>query len=337
MDKKHTFFAEKKEKKSSGQDSFWDQKGSYVRVEESNRKELYCMVIDAHAHVYDILTGYGARGEFRPLGKGRGIWANGDVEQFFPEQYGDLGFHGETLLKLMEEAGVDHAILLQGGNYGFHNDYVAEMAAAYPEKFTGVGTLDPYAQYAQEILEHLIRDYKFRALKFEISQTWGMTGYHPDLKMDGPVFAPILERANQLGLTVVIDMGPMGTASFDVEPLKKIAARYPDILFVMTHCFFPKEDGNNGLRLEYMKELASDHFVFDISNVSFSAYGTFLKEVKETVGVRRMLWGTDLPGILNRYTYSELINGVKESGIFTEDELALVMGENAKRVYKTAV
>ena len=64
------------------------------------------MIIDAHAHIYDVLAGYGAKGEFRPLGNGKGIWSTGEVEQFFPSQYGDLGFRAEALLMLMEEAGI---------------------------------------------------------------------------------------------------------------------------------------------------------------------------------------------------------------------------------------
>lgn len=300
------------------------------------------MVIDAHAHVYDILSGYGARGEFRPLGNGRGIWATGEIEQFFPAQYGDLGFKAEALLQLMEENDVGHAVLLQGGNYGFHNDYVAEVAARYPEKFTAVGTLDPYGLYAQEILEHFIRDYHFRALKFEISQTWGMTGYHPGLRMDNDAFAPILERANELGMTVVIDMGPMGTDSFAIEPLINLLRRYPNIVFVMTHCFFPCEDGKNAQRLDYMRQLVSDRFVFDISNLPaicwpepypFASEQAFLKEARKVLGVERMLWGTDLPSTLNRFTYRHMIDYVTEGGIFTPEELALVMEENARRIY----
>ena len=265
------------------------------------------MVIDAHAHVYDVLSGYGARGEFRPLGKGCGIWATGEKEQFFPEAYGDIGFRAETLLSLMEKNGVDHAVLLQGGNYGFHNDYVAEVAASYPERFTAVGTLDPYTLYAQQILEHFIVDYKFKALKFEISQNWGMTGYHPDLKLDNAVFAPIIERANQLSMTVVIDMGPMGTSGFDIKSLQNLVNRYSNITYVCTHCFFPCEDGKNKQRLDYMRQLGSDNFVFDISNLPgycWSEPYVFLKDARRILGSERILWGSDLPGTLKKNTYA---------------------------------
>ena len=294
------------------------------------------MIVDAHAHIYDILAGYGARGECRALGKGRGIWATGEIEQFFPEEYGDLGFSAETLVRLMEESGVDHAVLLQGANYGFHNDYAAEAAGKYPDKFTAVGTLDPYGVNSLKILERFVTDYKFCALKFEVSQSWGLSGYHPYLKMDDAAFAPILERANELGMTIVIDMGPMGTSGFDISALKKIAAGYPDITFVMTHCFFPREDGKNEQRLEYMRELVSDHFVFDISNISRIYWvepWTFLKKVRSSLGAERMLWGTDIPGTLNQFTYRRMIEFVTESDIFKPEELELVMGKNAERVY----
>ena len=300
------------------------------------------MIIDAHAHIYDILAGYGAKGEFRPLGNGKGIWATGEVEQFFPAQYGDLGFRAEALLDLMDEAGIDHAVLLQGGNYGFHNDYCAEVARQYPDKFTAIATVDPHAFYVRQILDHLIGDYGIKGLKFELSETWGMTGYHPGLKLDGPVFAPVLERAEKEGMTVTIDMGPMGTASFDTDAMETVARRYPGITFIFCHCCFPCEDGQNGLRLERMAKMKEAGILFDISNLlavwpeepPFPKKHAFLKEVKAVVGADRMIWGTDVPGILRKFTYQQLLAMITDSGAFTPEELDLVLGENARRVYR---
>ena len=297
------------------------------------------MIIDAHAHVYDVLAGYGPRGEFRPLGKGRGIWATGDVEQFFPAEYGDLGFHAETLVRLMDEGGIDHAVLLQGGNYGFHNDYTAEAARRFPTRFTAGMTVDPYAKYALKILEHLHRDYGMQILKFEVSETWGLTGYHPALRLDGPEMTPLLSYAQENDIIVVYDMGPMGTASFDPGALFRLKAAYPELTFVMTHCFFPREDGSNDQRLAWMRELASDRFFFDIANLplkngDFTFVRGFLAEAKAAVGADHLIWGTDVPGVLKRFSYRELTSVVTESGVFTPEELALVMGENARRVYR---
>ena len=291
------------------------------------------MIIDAHAHVYEILKGYGAKGEFRPLGGGRGIWATGKVEQFFPAEYGDYGFHAETLIKLMNENGVDHSVLLQGGNYGFHNDYMAEAAAKYPERLTAVGTVDPCALYAEQIFDNLVSRYNFKALKFEISSEWGLSGYHKDLKLTDECFSRLFEKADALGLTVTLDMGTIAMSSFDFEGFKKVTERYRNILFVMSHCFFPNKDGKNEMRLELAKSLTGDNFAMDFANIDVIAQAEYLKNLKNVIGAERMLWGTDLPGVLCRFTYKQLIDRVAESGAFTPSELKLVMGENARRVY----
>ena len=291
------------------------------------------MIIDAHAHIYEILKGYGAKGEFRPLGGGRGIWATGKIEQFFPAEYGDTGFHAETLIKLMDESGVDRAVLLQGGNYGFHNDYMAEMAAKYPERLTAVGAIDPYAMYAEEIFDNLIGNYNFKALKFEISSEWGLSGFHRELKINDASFERLLKKANDIGLTVAFDMGTVAMQSFDFDSFKDLTEKYPNVLFVMTHCFFPRNDGNNDKRIEMAKRLTADNFVMDFANLDVIGQAKYLKELKEIIGAERMLWGTDLPGVLCRSTYRELIDRVEASGIFSASELPLVMGENAKRVY----
>ncbi len=291
------------------------------------------MIIDAHAHVYEILKGYGAKGEFRPLGGGKGVWATGHVEQFFPAEYGDTGFHAETLIGLMDENGIDHAVLLQGGNYGFHNDYMAESAAKYPEKLTAVGAIDPYALYADKIFDNLIERYRFKALKFEISSEWGLSGFHSDLKLTDEAFCHLLEKADALGLTVAIDMGTMSMPSFDFEGFKTIVERYRNVLFVMTHCFFPNNDGKNEMRLEFAKSLTGDNFVMDFANLSLESQADYLRSLKKVIGAERMLWGTDIPGVLCKFTYKQLIDRVEESGIFTKAELPQVMGENAKRVY----
>ena len=294
------------------------------------------MIVDAHAHAYEMIAGYGAKGECRALGNGRGIWATGEVEQFFPEQYGDLGFLGETLLNLMKETGVDHAVLLQGGNYGFHNDYAAELARKYPEKFTAVGTLDPYCLHAEKILERFIREYKFQSLKFEISESWGLTGYHPRMKLTGKEFAPILKRANEEEMTVVFDLGFMSNSSFDVESLRVLSKTYSKITFVITHCFFPAKDGKNDLRLEYIRQLKEDGFMFDISNLPEYYWvhpEEFLQEAFGIMGAERIMWGTDIPCTLKQFTYKQMLKRVADCGIFNEHELTLVFGENARRVY----
>ena len=300
------------------------------------------MIIDAHAHIYDILTGYGARGEFRPLGQGKGIWSTGEVNQFFPAEYGDKVFLAETLLHLMNEGNIDHAVLLQGSNYGFHNHYAAETAKKYPGRFTAAITVDPYAVYATDILEHFMNAYGIRILKFELSKAWGLRGYHPELTPDAPVMLSILTRAEEMGMTVVIDPGPVENMVAEAGSLLRLRDAFPDLDLVIAHCFFPKADGQNALRLDLLKKLAEAELMFDISNhlclwhidpLCPEALA-YLHGIKDAVGTNRMIWGTDVPGVLRTTNYPAMVSVMQNCGLFSPAELNAIMFENAKCVYK---
>ena len=303
------------------------------------------MIIDAHAHIYDILTGFGARGEFRPLGHGKGIWSTGEVNQFFPAQYGDKGFLAETLLQLMDEGCIDHAVLLQGNNYGFHNHYAAETAKTHPDRFTAAITIDPYAVYAMDILRHFTDTYGIHILKFELSRAWGLRGYHPELTPDSPVMLHILEQAYREGMTVVIDPGPVENMEAEAEAFLRLRDTFPDLTMVLAHCFFPKGDGRNDLRLRLLERLAAANLMFDISNhlclwhidpMSQEALD-YLRGIKDAVGTGRMLWGSDAPGVLRFTSYQQMISVMQNCGIFSPAELNDLMCENARKTYKIDV
>ncbi len=300
------------------------------------------LIVDGHAHIYEILRGFGPLGECRAIGGGRGRWPTGVETQFFPPKYGDLGFSAEALLDVMNANGVDKAVLLQASNYGFQNDYTAEVVKKYPDRFAGVGTLDPYCAKAPEILEHLIARLGFKSLKFEISSAWGLTGYHPDLRLDGKMLAPVFERAAQDDIAVAIDMGCMGTKSFDIPALIKVLKRHPKLTMVMTHLLFPCNDGKNSARLEMLKAMKCDRLYFDIANLPpmvdepypYVSQQQFICQAKGIIGAEHMIWGTDLPGVLNNYAYAQLRDYLFDDRVFNPSELEGVMGRNACRVYK---
>ncbi|HOV64166.1 MAG TPA: hypothetical protein PLG43_09830 [Spirochaetia bacterium] len=89
-------------------------------------------MIDAHAHVFEQLCGFGADGELRAIGGGKARWATGEVIDLIPAGYGDDSFTAEALLSLMEKYHVERAVLLQGGFLGFANDYVHDVCGRYP-------------------------------------------------------------------------------------------------------------------------------------------------------------------------------------------------------------
>lgn len=49
-------------------------------------------------------------------------WATGEEMAMIPPELGDRCFPAQTLASLLRDQGVEKAVLLQGGLYGFQND-----------------------------------------------------------------------------------------------------------------------------------------------------------------------------------------------------------------------
>ena len=142
--------------------------------------------------------------------------------QFFPPEYGDTGFSAESLLSVMKENGVDKAVLMQAQNYGFQNDYVAEVVKKYPDKFVGACIFDPYGRKAMELFRHFVEVKGFRILKFELSECWGLSGIHPDLSLDSAIFLPVWEYAERNHIVIVIDPGVRNSRAWQIYPITRV-------------------------------------------------------------------------------------------------------------------
>ena len=295
----------------------------------------YIMIIDAHAHVYERLTGFGPKGEARAIGGGIVEWATGDKEQFLRPEHGDVGFSYDMLVSLMDDGGIDRAVLLQGSNYGFQNSYTAEAVRKYPTRFVGAGALDPFAANKEKIFENLVENLGFRILKFEMSRTYGLCGYHGGMLIDGDELAPILAEAERRSVTVTIDTGMIDTESFQIDGLRRARDRYPDLTLVVAHTLFPRPDGRNAERLGLLESLRGENVYYDVANCNLHIpeQRDYLRAAIDIVGADRIMWGTDCPGIFMKRSYSELVSDVRDASRFAPEEIDLILGGTAERVY----
>ena len=293
-------------------------------------------IVDAHAHIYERLTGFGPRGEARAIGGGMVEWATGKRERFLREVDGDTGFSPERLLTLMDEGGISHAVLLQGSNYGFQNSFTAEAVRKYPTRFTGAASFDPCCAEASAIFKNLTESLGFRILKFEISERYGLCGYHPALQIDGEEFAPYLAKAEELGLTVTIDTGAIDTASFQIDGICRVLDRHPHLTLVLAHTLFPSAtDGRNDERFALVREMVRENLYFDITlkNLNAAPVKNYVRAVMDLVGADHMLWGTDCPGAFMKKSYREILDEIHDAACFSKDELCALLGDTARKVY----
>ena len=299
-------------------------------------------IIDAHVHVFKNLQGFRGEGEMYPIGNGKGRWANGDIVEMSPAGLGDSSFTYETCRQLLQENGVEKAVILQGSYYGFANEYVAEAVREWPDMFVGAGTFDPMARYAERIYDRLTNELGFKIMKFETSSGGGFMSYHHPFDIGG-IFLPIAKKCEANGQVMVMDIGSPGMESFQPEAVRKIAKECPALKVVVCHLLAPAlKDRDTGIVEESLKMLALDNVWFDLSAVPFNVspekypYPTglhYINIAKEIAGADKLMWGTDIPSVLTANSYKQLTEYISEDNTFTEEEKEKIYYKNALEVY----
>jgi len=293
--------------------------------------------IDAHAHVFIQLCGFGADGELRSIGHGKARWATGEVINLIPAKYGDTTFSAERFLTVMDEHNVEKAVLLQGGFLGFANDYLAEVLKNHPTRFAAAATFDPYCRNAQKILDNLIQ--QFHIFKFEMSIGCGIMGSHPDFPIDGEMMMAYYKQIAANNGVLVFDLGSPGDGSNQPQAIRNIADAFPNMNIVVCHLMSPRRQHRKELTegLTIMKkeniyfDLAALHHKVRPEDYPFPTAQEFIGIAKEIVGADHLIWGTDAPSTLNKYEYQQLLD--YQFALFTEEEQQLVFHDTAQKIY----
>ncbi|MCT3557317.1 amidohydrolase [Lentilactobacillus buchneri] len=302
--------------------------------------------IDGHLHLVRSVAGFNGKGRMTPLGKGRTIWDDGTVIKLIPDGWGDDDFTAESALKVMKEAGIDKAVLLQGSLNGYQNYYSYQSIKKYPEKFIGAFSVDPFSEFYMKIVKRHVEDLGFRAMKFEISQGGGMHGYHytTPFRLDtDPRIGRIFHFLSDYpGFTVTVDYGDFSQFSYQPEAIANLAKMYPRLDFVVCHLSFPNADHLDRLQnaLEQWapyKNIYTDiSAIQDIEGETEFPFPRCQKDVslaKNILGAGRIIWGTDSPWSSTFNSYKNLSSWLEKSQIFSDSELENVMYNNAMKVY----
>ncbi|MGN1372918.1 MAG: amidohydrolase family protein [Candidatus Coproplasma sp.] len=298
-------------------------------------------IIDAHAHVAQYIAGFTSRGELRGIGGGMAKYADGQTFRMIPENMGDYGVTGEKLLEVMDENGVEKAVLLQGQFLGFQNEYTAQVIKKYPDRFTGAASYDPFCNNVDSVKRYLFKELNYRAVKFEVSNGSGLMAYHPPVDLNGEIMNKEYAYAADNGLVFVIDIGRPRNCCWQVDSLSAAIKKYPQVTFVICHLLAPQRE-DNGLLQTALEKFALPNVYFDIASLANNQkpecypYPTaveHLKSAKRIVGADRLMFGTDMPCALARDSYAHLKDYIIESGVFTPSELDDVFYNTANCVY----
>lgn len=239
---------------------------------------------------------------------------------------------GEDFLALMNEAGVEHAILVQAfGAYRYDNSYVADVAARYPDRFAAVCIVDPLAFDAPDKLTYWVKE---RGIKGMRLVTWT----EPETMLDDPRLDPLWHRARELQIPVCVL-----TTFHQVPRLARVLERFADLSIALDHLGLPRlDDGPHFEKEQVIFDLARfPNFYGKFSSWTLAAAAKngesagrdFFRRLVDAFGPNRLMWGTNFPAS-NELTFKGFVEFAKEQLSFlSPEEQRHVFGETALHLW----
>ena len=305
------------------------------------------MLIDSHAHIFPRVNGITSRGVTRGIGLGR-IRVGNEPQQLLPPYSRRTLFTPEMLLANLDWAGVDRAVLLQGPFYGECNEYVLKAIQTYPERLAGLAYLDPWEAEVRSNFTRICQGEHFKGVKLECSVPTGLVGLHPEARLDDPEIAWLWTELASNHLVLVLDLGGIGSASYQTLAVQEIATRHPDLRIVIAHLAQPAPgiEFNSKLRKLWQEQInlgflpnvwfdcAALPAYFPEENYPFPSAEIYLRRVIEEIGPAKVLWGTDQPGLLTSGNLPQLVRMItRHLEFLPPNQQDMILGENAAGIF----
>jgi predicted TIM-barrel fold metal-dependent hydrolase len=226
----------------------------------------------------------------------------------------------ERLLTMMNEAGVDRAILVPPSWEGDRNDHALTGAAAYPDRFAVMGRL----ALDQPGNAKLLKDWKKQP---------GMLGVRLTF---------VLEREREWMRNGITDWFWAAAEAADVPVMMHatgllghvgaIAGRHPALKIIIDHFGLSSPMARQGRSREciddtvslaghpnvYVKVSAAP--VYSQETYPFRDMDQHIRRIIDAFGPRRCFWGTDLSHALGKATYRQCVTHFTEELTFLSDQ-----------------
>ncbi len=277
------------------------------------------MRIDIHPHVIspDI-----ERYPLAPVDGKRSTWS-AEAKSLTPEQ----------LIAAMDAAGIDRAAVVHSSTtYGFDNALVADAVAAYPDRLTGVCSVDVLAADAVDTLKNWL-DRGCTGLRLF---TTGTTNWNQAQWLNDPATFPVWEFASGIELPICLQVRTEGLGM-----VKELMERFPKVPVILDHLAHPDltpgppyEDAQEALALASYDRLYVKFtpVILRRAREGHATWETFLPRLFGAFGADRIAWGSNFPA--SPGTLTDLVELTENALAFlTDDELDRVMGGTAATLY----
>ena len=231
----------------------------------------------------------------------------------------------ETLLPIMDEAGVDRAVIVPPSWEGDRNDYALEAARRFPTRFAVMGRIPLDNPETAKLLP----EWKKQPGMLGIRVTFHPPQWH--WLSDGTVdwFWPLAEK---FALPVMFYGAPMAHFA-------GVAERYPKLTMIADHLGVTGDVAKSGKLPEAIDatvalakypnvsvKLSTTPF-YSSEPYPFRDMTVHIRRLFDAFGPRRSYWGTDLTNSLSKATYRQRVTHFTETLEFlSEEDKEWVMG-----------
>lgn len=290
-----------------------------------------------HRHLWSVFERYTSIEGIRPGGGG-----TTPAHEHASDGEQDPVARGAEIREEMAKAGVDRSVIMLG-DYGLRlgepalsiveeNALATDLARQDPEHFTAFFGIDPRRPHAVELFRDAL-DLGARGLKLH-----PCAGFYPN----DPVCRPLYALAGERGVPVAVHTGPLAApllgASADPIYLDEPAADFPQTTFIILHAgqraWFPialdmarwKSNLHLELAMWQREQLESEE-----------RFIRRLDEMKKAIGLERVLFGSDCPGlsaVMSLEQWVQVFRDLPETAQrygceITPEEVDLMLGGNA--------
>ncbi|MCL5985222.1 MAG: amidohydrolase [Actinobacteria bacterium] len=304
-------------------------------------------IVDAHTHIFNKIKGMIRSSRIKSLSYGN-ICLDNEIIRYMQPLAKNISFPVEMLLEYMDWAEIDKAVLLQGIFYGDMNDYVKRAVQRWPKRFIGTAYIDPWSKNGHKKFKCVTEENVFKAVKIDFSTETGLLRLYKDVRLNDDQIEWFWRESARREIVITLDLGYVDTRSYQTEEILDILSNFSDLKIVIAHLGHPpiKQENNIQIMQKWEKQVllalnpnvwldmaALPAYVPD-EDYPYPSACRLLQIAIELVGPEKIMWGSDIPGLLINATYHQLINFVtKHCNFLSQGDIAKIMGINALKVY----
>ncbi len=302
-------------------------------------------IIDAHLHIHPERFLGTTQGVFTYERNGRLTIGGKMAYQAMPDIISNTAFTVPTILRVMDNAGVERGVIMQAASDGVIPDTIGAVQE-HPDRFWGAMRLDPRVKNLADRVK-MYNDMGLTVIKCLTQVRPGLPNIYAGNPLDSDIHRAAWAEAEKRGLTVAVDAGFPGNPGYCVDALDMMAREYPGLRIVVCHMGLPtpglQERPEEHAQWRRMGELAKhDNVWFECSALStffideaypFPSAQRIVRDFMDEYGPRKVIWASDMPGTLCDGTYRQLIDTYERSRLFSEEEKDLLFAANAVDAY----